>query len=452
MATTVFDSALFRDMFGTPEMRDVFSDTAYLARCIDAETALARAQAKAGLIPEQAAREITERADFAKLDLEQLRHETEIVGYPILPLVKQLSEMCGEAGRYVHWGATTQDIMDTATMLQCMRGVAIIEKQLDDVRDALRHLADQYADTVTAGRTHLQHALPVTFGFRAAVWLSSLHRHAERLQQAKARVLMAQFGGAAGTLASLGDPVRALDTRRLFALELGLRNPEITWHVARDGLYELVSLLASIGASLGKIGVDVMLMAASEFGEVAEPFVPGRGASSTMPQKRNPISSELMFAAAKMLRERAALMLDGMMHDFERATGPWHLEWSAVPESFLLAASALHQANFMLRGLHVDTARMRRNLDLTGGLIVAEAVMMGLAPALGRQHAHDVVYDACRVAIEESRTLYDVLSANAAIRERFDDAQLRVLTDPSKYLGAAALMARYVAHAAPDRR
>jgi 3-carboxy-cis,cis-muconate cycloisomerase len=171
-----------------------------------------------------------------------------------------------------------------------------------------------------------------------------------------------------------------------------------------------------------------------------------------MPQKRNPISSELMFAAAKMLRERAALMLDGMMHDFERATGPWHLEWSAVPESFLLAASALHQANFMLRGLHVDTARMRRNLDLTGGLIVAEAVMMGLAPALGRQHAHDVVYDACRVAIEESRTLYDVLSANAAIRERFDDAQLRVLTDPSKYLGAAALMARYVAHAAPDRR
>jgi 3-carboxy-cis,cis-muconate cycloisomerase len=439
-------------MFGTPEMRDVFSDTAYLARCIDAETALARAQAKAGLIPEQAAREITERADFAKLDLEPLRHETEIVGYPILPLVKQLSDMCGEAGRYVHWGATTQDIMDTATMLQCMRGMAIVERQLDEVRDALRGLADKYADTVTAGRTHLQHALPVTFGFRAAVWLSSLHRHAERLQQAKARVLMAQFGGAAGTLASLGDPVRALETRRLFAQELGLRNPEITWHVARDGLCELVSLLANIGGSLGKISVDVMIMAASEFGEVAEPFVPGRGASSTMPQKRNPISSELMFAAAKMLRERAALMLDGMMHDFERATGPWHLEWSAVPESFLLVSSALHQANFMLRGLHVDAAQMRKNLDLTGGLIVAEAVMMGLAPALGRQHAHDVVYDACRVAIEEGRTLYDVLSKQASIRERFDDAQLRALTDPSQYLGAASLMARYVAHAPRDPR
>ncbi len=435
-------------MFGTPEMREVFSDTAYLQRCIDAETALARAQAKAGLIPADAARDITARADFTKLDLDRLRHETEIVGYPILPLVKQVSEMCGEAGGYLHWGATTQDIMDTATMLQCARGVDIVERQLEDVREALRGLADQYADTVTAGRTHLQHALPVTFGFRAAVWLSSLNRHAERLQQAKARALMVQFGGAAGTLASLGDPARALETRRLFAEELGLLDPEITWHVARDGLYELVSLLAGIGASLGKIALDVMMMAASEFGEVAEPFVPGRGASSTMPQKRNPISSELMFAAAKMLRERASLMLDGMMHDFERATGPWHLEWSALPESFLLAASALSQADFMLRGLHVDAARMRKNLDLTGGLIVAEAVMMGLAPALGRQHAHDVVYDACRVAIEEGRTLYEVLSAHATIRESFSDAQLRALADPSGYLGAAASMAGSVARPA----
>lgn len=446
MATTVFDSALFRDMFGTPDMRAVFSDEAYLSRCIDAETALARAQAKAGLIPEQAACEITERAAFGKLDLDALRRETEIVGYPILPLVRQVSEMCGDAGRYLHWGATTQDIMDTATMLQCAQGVAIIERQLDEVREALRALALKHADTVTAGRTHLQHALPVTFGFRAAVWLSALNRHAERLQQAKARALMVELGGAAGTLASLGEPERALETRKLFAQELGLRNPEITWHVARDGLNELVSLLASIGGSLGKIGLDVMMMAASEFGEVAEPFVPGRGASSTMPQKRNPISSELMFAAAKMLRERAALMLDGMMHDFERATGPWHLEWSAVPESFLLAASALFQANLMLRGLHVDGERMRKNLDLTGGLIVAEAVMMGLAPAIGRQHAHDVVYDACRTAIESGRTLYDVLTENAQIRDRLDDAKLRALTDPANYLGAAAHMARSVAH------
>lgn len=445
MASTVFDSALFKDMFGTPEMREVFSDTAYLARCIDTETALARAQARAGLIPEEAAREITARASIGKLDMDLLRQETEIVGYPILPLVKQVGEMCGDAGRFLHWGATTQDIMDTATMLQCAQGVAIVERQLDEVREALRALAIEHADTVTAGRTHLQHALPVTFGFRAAVWLSALNRHAERLQQAKARALMVEFGGAAGTLASLGDPVRALETRKLFAQELGLRDPEITWHVARDGLNELVALLAAIGGSLGKIALDVMMMAASEFGEVAEPFVPGRGASSTMPQKRNPISSELMFAAAKMLRERAALMLDAMMHDFERATGPWHLEWSAVPESFMLAASSLFQANFMLRGLVVDAARMRRNLDLTGGLIVAEAVMMGLAPAIGRQHAHDVVYDACRLAIESGKSLYSVLVDNPQITPHFTDTDLRRLTDPANYLGAAAAMARSVA-------
>ncbi|MEC4722821.1 adenylosuccinate lyase family protein [Noviherbaspirillum sp. CPCC 100848] len=441
MAATVFDSALFRDMFGTPQMRQIFDDRSYVGRCIDAETGLARAQAKAGLIPLDAANVITSLCSVDRIDFEAMRAETEIVGYPILPLVRQLSAMCGEAGRYVHWGATTQDIMDTATMLQCKDAIDVIERQLDAVRSVLSGLAEQHSRTVTAGRTHLQHALPVTFGFRAAVWLSALNRHAERLEQAKERALMVEFGGAAGTLASLGGNGIGLDVRALYAKELGLRNPAITWHVARDGLVELVSLLAAIGGSLGKIAVDVMTMASSEFGEVAEPFVEGRGASSTMPQKRNPISSELMLAAAKMLRERAALMMDAMIQDFERATGPWHLEWSAVPESFLLAASALGQAEFMLKGLSIDTEKMRTNLDITGGLIVAEAVMMGLAPAFGRQQAHDIVYDACRIAISTKRTLYTVLCENMEIVSCLGEDRVRQLTDPANYLGAAETMA-----------
>ena len=445
MATTVFDSALFRDMFGTEAMRAIFDDRAYITACIDAETALARAQASVGVIPADAAAQITALADYDKLDVEQLRTETEIVGYPILPIVKQLSEQCGEAGRYLHWGATTQDIMDTATMIQCKSAISLIETQLTATRAALKKLALEHADTVTAGRTHLQHALPVTFGFRCAVWLSALNRHAERLQQLKPRALMVEFGGAAGTLASLGKGPEGLAVRAAYAKELGLSNPSITWHVARDGLVEIVTTLAAIGGSLGKIAMDVMMMCASEFGELAEPFVPGRGASSTMPQKRNPISSELMFAAAKMLRERAALMLDSLMHDFERATGPWHLEWSALPESFLLASSSLFQAHFMLSGLTVDKKRMRRNLDLTGGLIVAEAVMMGLAPTIGRQHAHDVVYEACKVAIENSETLLSVLSRNTDIVDKLGLEQLGRLTDPANYLGAAAVMARDVA-------
>ncbi len=445
MATTVFDSALFQNMFGTEEMRTIFNDRAYISACIDAETALARAQAKVGVIPAAAAAEITLLASYDKLNIEKLRTETEIVGYPILPIVKQLSDQCGESGRYVHWGATTQDIMDTATMIQCKQAISLIETQLEATRAALKQLVLKHADTVTAGRTHLQHALPVTFGFRCAVWLSSLNRHAQRLQQLKPRALMVEFGGAAGTLASLGDGTDGLKVRAAFAEELGLSNPPITWHVARDGLVEIVTTLAAIGGSLGKIAMDVMMMCASEFGELAEPFVQGRGASSTMPQKRNPISSELMFAAAKMLRERAALMLDSLMQDFERATGPWHLEWSALPESFLLTSSSLSQAHFMLSGLSVDENRMRRNLDLTGGLIVAEAVMMGLAPEIGRQNAHDIVYEACKEAIEKNETLLAVLSRNAPIVKKLGQEKLAQLTNPANYLGAAAAMAREVA-------
>ena len=450
MATSVFDSHLLRDMFGTPAMRALFDERAFIARCVDVETALARAEAKAGLIPQDAASRITAAADPSAFDYEAIRAETEIVGYPILAMVRQLSAQCGEAGRYVHWGATTQDIMDTATMLQCRDAVFVLSGQLDEVRAALGDLALRHAETVTAGRTHLQHALPVTFGFRCAVWLSALDRHAERLAQARVRSLLVQFGGAAGTMASLGPAANGIAVRRLLAAELGLEDPGITWHVARDAPNEWVSLLAAIGASLGKIAIDVMAMASSEFGEVAEPFVPGRGGSSTMPQKRNPISSELIFAAAKMLRERASLMLDAMLTDFERATGPWHLEWSALPEAFLLAASALHQSAFLLRGLEVDTDRMKRNLDLTGGLIVAEAVMMGLAPEIGRQEAHDVVYDACREAIDRRVSLFDALMGHGDIVERLGEARLRTLTDPANYLGAAAVMAREVA--GRDRR
>ncbi len=442
MAISVFDSRLWRDMFGTPAMRAVFDDRAFVARCVDVETALARAEARAGLIPADAAVQITRQADADALDFDHLETETALVGYPVMAIVRQLAGQCGDAGRYVHWGATTQDIMDSAAMLQCRTAAALIEAQLDEVRAALRDLATKYADTVTAGRTHLQHALPVTFGYRAAVWRSALDRHADRLRQTRARCLMVQFGGAAGTMASLGAAANGLAVRAHLADELGLADPGITWHVARDAPNEWVALLAAIGASLGKIAVDVMTMASSEFGEVAEPFVPGRGGSTTMPQKRNPISSELMFASAKMLRERAALMLDAMMSDFERASGPWHLEWSALPESFLLAAGSLHQAAFLLRGLQVDTTRMRRNLDLTGGLIVAEAVMMGLAPTLGRQAAHDLVYDACRDAIEHRITLLDALKARPSIVEAIGEARLGQLTDPAGYVGAAAEMAR----------
>src|ERR1700733_10397374 len=299
------------------------------------------------------------------LDLARLKHETETVGYPILPLVRQLAALSGEAGRYLHWGATTQDIMDSAVVLQIRDGLALIEADLTKLRGHLATLARKYRDTPMAGRTHLQHALPVTFGYKAAIWLTSFDRHAERFAALKKRVLRAQFGGAAGTLASLGNGEEALRTVAELARELGLGEPPITWHVARDGIAETVQFLALRGGSLGKIAYDVMLMSATEFAEAAEPFIAGRGSSSTMPQKRNPISCELILAASKALRQHAGLVLDAMVSDFERATGPWHVEWIAVPEAFGYAAGALHQAEFMMGGLIVDAGRMAKSLGMT---------------------------------------------------------------------------------------
>jgi 3-carboxy-cis,cis-muconate cycloisomerase len=289
-----------------------------------------------------------------------------------------------------------------------------------------------------AGRTHLQQALPITFGYKCAIWLSMMDRHAERLKQLKSRVLVAQLGGAAGTLASLGD--KGVEVRREYARELKLGDPAITWHVARDAVVEAINFLGLVTGSLGKIGFDIMLMMMTELGEAFEPFESHRGASSTMPQKRNPISSEILVANAKAVRQHAGLMLDAMIQDFERATGPWHVEWMAVPESFMLTAGSLAQAKFMLEGLVVDEARMRKNLDLSQGLIVAEAVMMGLAPHLGRQNAHDMVYEACRDALAQGRSLFDVLKSNSAVSGALSDDRLRALCDPANYLGSAPRM------------
>ena len=437
-STTVLDSILFRDAFGTPAMREVFSDFSLISRYADVEIALAKAEARCGVIPVEAAEEIANRTDVSAFDFDLLRSETDIVGYPILPLVHQMAKQCGDAGRYVHWGATTQDTMDTAVVLQVRAGLEIIESDIAALRGILAGLAKRYRDTPMAGRTHLQQALPVTFGYKCAIWLAMFDRHAERLAQLKPRVLVGQFAGAAGTLASLGG--KGFEVQQALCEELGLGVPVSTWHVARDGLAEAMNFLALVTGSLGKVALDIMMMASTEFGEVHEPFVKGRGASSTMPQKRNPISSELMLAAAKGVRQHAGLMLDAMVQDFERATGPWHAEWMAIPESFVLTAGSLHQAKFALGGLIVDEKKMADNLDISRGLIVAEAVMMGLAPDLGRQEAHDVVYDACRVANDRGMTLADALSADSRVSARIDRATIERLTSPKNYLGLAPEM------------
>ena len=449
MPSTAYESAIFRDMFGTPAMRAVFSDEALASRYVEVEAALARAEARVGVIPAEAADAIGRSAKSLTIDLAKLKAETDIVGYPIVGIVHQLSAGTGEAGGYVHWGATTQDIMDTATVLQVRDALMLVESEIAELDKALTALVSKHRDTVMAGRTHLQHALPVTFGFKAAIWLSMLRRHQQRLEQLRPRALVVQFSGAAGTLASLGE--KGLDVQAALATELKLAQPDITWHVARDGIAEVGAFLGLVTGSLSKIAVDVMLMMQTEIGEVFEPFVKGRGSSSTMPQKRNPISCEMIVALAKATRAQVGLLLDAIATDHERATGPWHLEWIALPEAFIATAGALHQARFMLEGLIVEPEAMRRNLDITGGLIVAEAVMMALAPLTGRGTAHDLVYAACRQALDTRTPLIDQLRKMPEITRHFDEAALQKLVDPAGYLGTAPQMVDRILATRPQR-
>lgn len=438
MPSTVFDSTIFRDAFGTPAMRGVFSDEALVARYVDVEVALAKAQARLGVIPEATGRDIAARCDARGIDFESLKKKTDVVGYPIVGLVAQLSAQCGEAGRYIHWGATTQDIMDTALVLQLREALALVGADLAALDVALSQLARAHRMTVMAGRTHLQQALPITFGYKAAVWLSMIQRHRARLSQLEPRVLVGQFAGAAGTLASLGD--KGLAVSDALMDELGLGKPDIPWHVSRDGPAEAVAFLALVTGTLAKIATDVMMMMQTEIAEAFEPFEEGRGSSSTMPQKRNPIACEFIIAAAKVVRQQVGLMLDGMVADHERATGPWQAEWVALPQAFIAASGGLRHARFMLEGLVVDAERMRTNLGVTGGLIVAEAVMMAFAAHVGRQDAHHIVYAACRSALENRTTLLSELEKLPEVTRHLSRERLAELTDPANYLGSAPAM------------
>ncbi|MGI9521320.1 MAG: class-II fumarase/aspartase family protein [Hyphomicrobiaceae bacterium] len=441
MPCLVATSDIFGEMYGSDAMRTLFSDRSVLAHYLEIEVALAKVQAQLGIIPKTAADAIATIADVKNIDMARLAARTQVVGYPILPLVEQLCEWAEDGlAQFVHWGATTQDIMDTADVLQIRAGLDLVDSDLVAITNALASLAAQHAETPMAGRTHLQHALPVSFGYKCATWLSGLDRHRLRIRELRSRVEVLSFAGAAGTLASLGG--KGLIVQKALAEELDLGVPDMTWHTIRDGFTEVTGVLALVAASIGKIGYDVTLMMQTETAEVLEPFVPGRGASSTMPQKRNPISSEMMLATAKIVREQHSAMLDAMVQDHERATGQWQVEWHALPTAFLVLSGGLRAAREALSGLEVRTDSMAHVLDTSKGLIVAEAVMMGVAPVLGRQVAHDIVYECCRQALEGTSSFVEALLARPEIANVMSRDEVLYLTDPANYMGAAPEMVR----------
>jgi 3-carboxy-cis,cis-muconate cycloisomerase len=439
MPTSLIDSAVFRDIFSTEAMRRVFSDENRVQKYLDFEGALARAQARLGIIPKEAGEEIVRHCNAAEIDMAKLKIQTEKIGYPVLPVVQQLVALCRDGlGEWCHWGATTQDITDTATVMQIREALTIVEANIGNIANALAELARKYRDTPMAGRSNLQQAVPITFGYKMATLLAAFERHKERLKELRARVLVGEFGGAAGTLSSLGG--RGLETQAELMKELNLGQPAIAWHTVRDTIAEAGCFLGLVTGTCGKIAFDIKLMMQTEVEELYEPFHEGRGSSSTMPQKRNPISSVYITALTAVVRQQVAALLEAMVEDHERATGPWEIEWIVLPEIFCLAAGALAQTEFVLTGLQVDEKKMRSNLDLTKGLIVSEAVMMGLGPYLGRQYAHDLVYDICRKVVATGRPLVELLAESAEITKHLDRAALTKLCDPARYLGEAGAM------------
>jgi len=452
MPATALDSAIFRDIFSTAEMRHVFSDKARTAYYLEIEAALAKAQARLGIIPQHAALEIVRQCRIENIDLARLKQQTERIGYPILGVVQQIVGLCADGlGEWCHWGATTQDITDTAAILQIRAALDLIERDMEALAGSLAELSRRHRDTAMAGRSNLQQAVPLTFGFKAAALLAAMQRHRERLAQMRPRVLVGEFGGAVGTLASLGAD--GLKVQAELMKELGLGQPEIAWHTVRDRIGEVGCFLGLLTGTLGKISMDVKLLMQTEVAEVYEPFHEARGSSSTMPQKRNPISCLYIHSTVALVRQHVAALLEAAVADHERSTGPWEIEWISLPEIFLLTSGALAQTKLLVAGLEVDAARMRANLDLTKGMIVSEAVMMGLGPHLGRQRAHDLVYDICRKVAATGEPLVNLLAKDAEIAKHLSRTELEKMCDPTGYLGLAGEMVdRVLARESKPRR
>ena len=400
MPSTLIDSIFFKDLYGTAEMRAVFDDLSLLQKWLDAEVALAQAEAELGVIPAWAAGEISRQAKAERLDTAAIKAGIDQTVHPIVPMIRVLAAACANgAGEYIHWGATTQDIMDTASVLQIKDAIDIFERRLEALAGALAEQTAAYRDTPMPGRTHGQHALPITFGFKLATWLAEVQRHRERLEQAKPRVLVGQFAGAAGTLASVAE--HGLDIQRRMMARLGLGVPPITWHTSRDGVAEFTGLLGMMAATCGKIAHEVILLQKTEVWEIEEPYNEGKVGSSTMPHKRNPMICEALLALSRMVMNLVPLAYDAMIHEHERDWTNEHLEWAFVPEACIMADGALALTLRVVQGWRVHTERMAADLEGTAGLWLSEAVMLALAEKVGRQTAHDVVYRCAMRSVDQ---------------------------------------------------
>lgn len=434
MGSSAIDSVLFRNQFSTKEMRKVFSDENMVQKWLDVEAALAKAQKEFLVIPAKAADEICLKCKSELMNFAVLEEQIAKTSHPIVPLLRMLKDVCeGEAGEYVHWGATTQDIMDTGMILQVKEAYGIILNNLDQVIKNVSVLARKYQNTVMAGRTHGQHALPITLGYKLSVWVAELRRHRVRLVHCKDRLLVGQFSGAVGTMASLGPVGMDVQKRMMEVLNLGV--PEISWHTSRDCIAEFISILGLITATLGKMCNEVVCLQKTEFSELEEPFVMGKIGSSTMPHKRNPTLCETVVSLSKDVRSLVPLSIESMVCEHERDFRSWHTEWKYIGEACCLTDSALTKVASIMENLMVYPDNMEKNLYKSKGLILSEAVMMKLGERIGRQKAHEIVYKSCMEAFEKHAEMKEILWKETTVRENFTEEELNKLLEPKTYIG-----------------
>jgi 3-carboxy-cis,cis-muconate cycloisomerase len=446
MSTSI--SPLLAPMFSSGAMRAVCDDVANLQAMLDFEAALARAEAAVGVIPESAATPIGRACKAGAFDLAGLAEAATRSGNLAIPLVKALTAEVAKgdalAARFVHWGATSQDVIDTATMLVLRAAIDVLLADLDRAIKGFAGLARAHRNTAMVARTWLQHALPMPFGLKLAEYAAALNRSRKRLKRLRQEELALQFGGAAGTLAALGD--KGLGVAERLAEELKLPLPEAPWHTHRDRIAEAASVLAILAGSCGKIARDVSLLMQTDVAEAFEPAGVGRGGSSTMPHKRNPVAAASALGAAIMAPNLAATIFASQVQEHERSAGPWHAEWPTLPTLLLVTSGALAATVDLAEGLEVDATRMRQNLDATGGLIMAEAVAMALAEKIGKSEAHHLIETASKKAVAEKEHLRDVLAADSRVAAQLGADQLAKLFEPMAYQGASqALIDRLLA-------
>ena len=436
MPTSVFDSYLLGSVWGTDELRAIFCDETRVQKWFDYEAALALAQAELGIIPQAAAAEIAAKAKVGNVDLLAIGAEIRRIKHPLVPALRALQAVCADGhGEFLHFGPTTQDVLDTGMVLQLRDAHAVLTRDLKGVGRALYRLAEAHRATPMAGRTHGVQALPITFGHKCAVWLAEAGRNFARLTLAAERNFVGGMTGAVGTQASFGP--RAFELDAMLMARLGLGVADIGWQTARDRLADYANALGLIGGGLAKIAHEIIILSHNEIDEVSEPFAHGKVGSSTMPHKRNPVTCEGVVAVGHALRGSVGLMQQALIVEHERDASVWRLEWKALPECCLMTGAMLAQMRYVLEGLEVHVGKMRKNLDALGGFLMSERVMFALADKVGKQSAHELVYEIAMRGIEGGITFEQALMDDGKVKGALGRDELRALLDPTTYVGLA---------------